>query len=325
MLLASVAASLLSLKLVPRDSRMAISIFFLVRALEILGKKAANNGFIPHVPHAEGLIMALASAQVIWSWLFFRETLEGSYLRFLDHQGGRNKWVQYGYAGLAQWGPHKFFKETTIVEGINKWRKQGGFQTFNQHDFIHRFSSPAGTTTPPSLFPSPFITLTPCELACQILHPDTPYCSLAFIKFFICISTRSPCVWSRVLIASRDLPSASLAPDTYSIDDRDTQGNPSFLLFLSLYCSLAWYTACIVTVYCRYHGSASGAISGFVAGWTVELEKKGRRIELALYVLAQAIPAFAKTLRHYKLIPNIPHVEFPIPLSPWLQSWIVTC
>jgi hypothetical protein len=58
---------------------------------------------------------------------------------------------------------------------------------------------------------------------------------------------------------------------------------------------MAWFAACMAAN-TGWKSELIGSTSGAAGGAMVILEKPGRRIELALYVLAQAIPAAYKTL-----------------------------
>lgn len=73
--------SSLSLLAVPRSSRESISLFVLVRALEIATLKMAARDWIPCWYHADTLLMMLSSAQIIWAWIFHPQSLDRSYLR----------------------------------------------------------------------------------------------------------------------------------------------------------------------------------------------------------------------------------------------------
>jgi hypothetical protein len=50
-------------------------------------------------------------------------------------------------------------------------------------------------------------------------------------------------------------------------------------------------------------------LSGFIASWTILLEQKSRRSELALYVLPRTIDSLLQTMQHRKMLANIPHGE----------------
>lgn len=97
-------------------------------------------------------------------------------------------------------------------------------------------------------------------------------------------------------------------------------------IFLSSYCMWGWLSSCYIHHYLGLSGSVVGYLSGVCAGFNVALEKKNRRIELALYVLAQAIPAFWKCMQDFYGVVSLPHGEvalFAISMSGIMWSYCV--
>jgi hypothetical protein len=293
--LASAVASLAFLFL-PNYSKLGISMFFFVRALEILGKLGCERGILPRINHGDTLLMAVASAQVIWGWLFFRDSVEPSYLHFLDYQGGRYFYVQRAFAVVGQSGSQFLSQQAKLMQELNSWRVKNNF-------------SPIILPEKPQEgynFPSAR------HLACEILHPQTKFCTKDFIEFFRAAYLRALPVYTPVYILPLllfRLKSLIKSPITNSV--ATALGVLRSSLFLASYCSIAWATACCVNNI-AHHSTASGFIAGFVAGLTVAIEKKGRRIELALYVLSQAIPSFTRTMQYYSIFPRIKHAEFAV-------------
>jgi hypothetical protein len=60
-----------------------------------------NNKLIPEIPHADTLLMALSSAEVIWAALFQRPTLDKPYMAFLDHHSGKIMAQKAAYSSLC--------------------------------------------------------------------------------------------------------------------------------------------------------------------------------------------------------------------------------
>lgn len=82
-------------------------------------------------------------------------------------------------------------------------------------------------------------------------------------------------------------------------------------LFLSSYCTASWAVAC-ATTQAGLSNSLKGALAGFAGGSMVAMEKKGRRVELALYVLSQALPSTWRTLVQWGVARTVPHGESAI-------------
>lgn len=236
---------------------------------------------LPASNHFDTLVMALSSAEIIWAWLFRRNTVEPSYLRFLDYQGGRARCVQFGYVDLHYPG-HTIAQRN--LDQINAMRSAEGRGLVD-------------------------LTQPTTQLMCNVLHRDTPFCSIAAWRFWKAAFLRALPVYLPVygipmlLFKHKQLlrqPLQILVP-TISNLLRSS-------MFLSSYCSVCWAVAC-ATTQLGLMSQVKGAISGFCGGCCVAIEKKGRRTELALYVLSQSIPSSWRTLNQLGLVPIIKHGE----------------
>lgn len=85
---ASGLVSGLALGLAPAGARMPVALFGFVRALEVCGRWLWARGLVPRVPHADCLVMVLASVQCVYAWIFEPQSLDPSYLSFLYRFGG---------------------------------------------------------------------------------------------------------------------------------------------------------------------------------------------------------------------------------------------
>jgi len=207
--------------------------------------------------------------------------VEPSYLRFLDHQGGRVPCVQHGYVALHQGDrsiPPKYLAQ------INAARSAEGRGMLDLQQPLQ-------------------------SLMCCVLHRETESCAAATLDFFKKAYLRALPVYLPVyalpvlLFKHRQLlsrPLSILLPTTLNLLRSS--------LFLSSYCTAAWAVAC-ATTQAGLSNSLKGALAGFAGGSMVAMEKKGRRVELALYVLSQALPSSWRTLRQWGVVRTIPHGE----------------
>jgi hypothetical protein len=76
-----------------------------------------------------------------------------------------------------------------------------------------------------------------------------------------------------------------------------------------MYCATCWKTSCILNSYIGTQTHFNGALAGFFGGLMVSIEKRSRRLELALYVLAQAIPSAYRNLVAKGRLPHIRNFE----------------
>ena len=266
---------------IPAEYRVSLAMFFFVRALEIVGSYVVEHGWSPPVPHADTLLMASASAAVIWCWLFHRSALDLSYAHFLDIQSGKPRWMQQAYAE-CHYGNAALFAAHPIVDVAQQQRAKMGLPPLD----------PAST-----------------QLRCDVLHPGQGHVGhlLTFLRDGIlrALPVYIPVyVLPLLVFRMRDIlrsPLRSLSLTSAGIFRSS--------LFLSAYCTACWYTSCVVTTHLHSTTNVNGMICGWVGGCMVLIEKKSRRIELALYVLAQAFPAVYRYLHDRFHVPFVPHAE----------------
>ena len=80
-------------------------------------------------------------------------------------------------------------------------------------------------------------------------------------------------------------------------------------VFLASCGTACWSSACLLTNYLHSPTSFNALVAGWLCGSAVLIEKKSRRIELALYVLAQAVPAAFRCLHDWGYVPRIRHAD----------------
>eukprot|EP01117_Protostelium_nocturnum_P015080 TRINITY_DN5803_c0_g1_i2.p1 TRINITY_DN5803_c0_g1~~TRINITY_DN5803_c0_g1_i2.p1 ORF type:complete len:375 (+),score=113.45 TRINITY_DN5803_c0_g1_i2:615-1739(+) len=267
----------------PKEARGTISIFFLVRAIEVAAKYGAEDGYLPTIEHGDTLLMALASAQVIWAWLYYRESVDSSYLRFLDHQGGRKMVIQEACAMNLKGGPEAILATPKTLTKLNKHRAKLGYSPVEAND--PRFH-------------------------CVNLHPESTSCTLSFIYFLKDAFRRALPVYIPIFVVPQILfKPKTLVTRPFSSIYHVLMGIARSSTFLSMYCGMCWLTSCFITDKVGLRTHLTVAASGFMGGSMVAIEKKNRRIELALYVLSQALPSFYMTLRSMKLAPTFKNSE----------------
>lgn len=274
-LLAGGAAGL-AIFFLPRPARLPLALFMCVRALEVLGRVAERRGLVPNVPHVDAALMSVASAQVLWTWLFNREALTPSYRRFLDVQGGKPREALQGLQDL-------FTRGAVDAVSVNAMRARLGAK------------------------PLPAAAL---RSSCQVLHPLDASCSASFAQFWIRAFVRALRVYLPVYVVPALLFGFKRCLHAPLPTVRHVAvGVARSAAFLASYCSMGYGGVCLQenVVQARHH--LVGAFAGALCGVTVMLEKKARRIELALYVLSHALESFYRTWWRKLGLRPVPHFE----------------
>lgn len=99
-----------------------VALLLAVRAAEISARHHArkHESLVPRAVSANGdvLLMCLASAPVLYCWIFAPDALEPGYLRFLNRQSGKDESVLRGVAASFRKNMARLlFPRTQIARG----------------------------------------------------------------------------------------------------------------------------------------------------------------------------------------------------------------
>jgi hypothetical protein len=279
---------------VPKQLRTSLSLFFFVRAIETLFRMANSFGWIYSIKYGEVFTMILACAEILWSFMFTPENLDPSYNRFISHHVAKSRDVIDAFSGLVDYSnsmePSSLLN-IQALSNINQSRLSKGLSPLDVRDLVDTSSLQ--------------------DLICKIVHENDTSCTIHFLKFiyqsiFRTIPVYLPVYLIPLLIFRfqklKAFPLQTLKSTGISIFQS--------AFFLSSFCGLAWYLMCMSRQYLGLYtgGRFLGHFVG-LSGFTLLLEPKHRRIELALYALTQAIRTFVSYNVSNGLLPNIPNMD----------------
>eukprot|EP00249_Psilotum_nudum_P010784 c22767_g1_i1 orf=1055-1951(+) len=204
--------------------------------------------------------MCLSSAQILSAWILNPESLPASYISFLNKHGGKDNLVVRCIRDMA------FGNYSTDLEKIEKcYRPIGvGFQHM------------------PGM-----------RILCKIIHGNDG-CISHFFRFLAEAYIRALEVYIPVyLIPAIIVHRQALLQKNNDSLLKTALGTARSSLFLSVYCASTWLWTCAL---CRVIGKCSCpvvALATFPSGLAVMIEKKSRRMEIALYCFARALESFA--------------------------------
>ena len=218
---------------------------------------------------------------MVWCWLFHRSALEPAYAHFLDIQGGKPRWVTDAYT-QCHFGNEALFASHPIIDIAQQQRAKLGL--------------------PPLSVESP-------TLRCDVLHPGQGHAAhtLTFLK--------------RALLRALPVYVPVYVLPLLAFRMKDIVRQPGRSLYLTAFRHSALHAvprlmrhsvlvlACLVTNYLNSTTSFNALLAGWLCGASVMIEKKSRRIELALYVLAQAVPAAFRCLHDWGYVPRVRHAD----------------
>ncbi|KAJ8747429.1 hypothetical protein K2173_001011 [Erythroxylum novogranatense] len=249
----------------PNTQHTTLAIYILMRATVLAsrcGIKSKRFGSICKPltwKHGDIFLMCLSSSQILSAYILTQESLPPSYKSFLNKQGGKDLSILQGVKELASGLP------ITSLKAIEKYYKSTGVD----------------------------IKLNPeMKIPCPIIHGKQP-CSKHVLSFFVEAYKRALPVYLPVyLIPALIVHRQGLLKRPYSILAKGLLGTARSSLFLSVYCSSAWFWTCLLFRLVNRCSIPLLAMGTFPTGLALAIEKKSRRIEISLYCLARAIESF---------------------------------
>lgn len=225
------------------------------------------------------------SPQIAYSWIFRPHTLPPSFVRFLNKHGGHDAWY---YASARELGE----------------RTAAGMPLSLMGD--------EGAGVPPmkalALAPASHVAavLASGSHPCDWAHPGTT-CDGNAARFLPGAYARALPVYLPVYI----LPALLVhrrrlltpGPDAAALWAKVLKGAARSSAFLALYCTLAWRGACLGFTATGRITPGGIAASAWTGGLATLVEKKSRRMELALYCVSRALESAALCLPEWGLLP----------------------
>lgn len=278
-----------SIRVTPRETQVAVGSFLIVRSCDIWVRYAANRGYfgerLSSWAHWDVAVMSIASAQVVWAGLLNTPSVSKAYMNFLQRQSGLNVNERLWLTSTLRGKPD-----------INLLGK------FNPGPRIEKALPVTFIRGPP--WPSPPFTLNMFPRILSIFEQ----CFKRSIPVYLPVYGIPLILFRFKRLLTQ--PLAALSSSALGISRSS--------LFLSTYVTTAW---AVLSVLIRYfpNGGPSGhiipTIAGLLSGTSLLVEKKPRRIEIALYVLGQAYQSFFRTW----------HILFPVFKHPGQILLAVSC
>ncbi|GBG34594.1 Transmembrane protein 135 [Hondaea fermentalgiana] len=251
---------------IPRPSRWAITLFALVRAFELQIKLLAARKVLPTLENADTMLMSVASASMLHSWMFSPDTLDPSYVRFLNVHSQMPAPVRESLASIYTGDPLPL-----AALAAARSRMAGSPRVLRE---------PLGADSWPGG---------------ELMHPTMSLAPFA-VKFFVRAMQKSVPVYLPVFSVPILLfYPQSLVKRPVSTVKRVLQGVLRSSIFLSLYCTIGFCSVSamrslgLTRTRAGPFGQTVYMFAGLWAGLATLIEKKNRRIELALYVFSKAV------------------------------------
>ncbi|RUO96091.1 hypothetical protein BC936DRAFT_142649, partial [Jimgerdemannia flammicorona] len=240
-------------------------------------------------------VMMLASAQIIYAFLFEGDTLPKSYFGFLlVHSGWKGD-----FGSLA--APLAF----SIRQTVNKLSRSGASiripKGVSSREYIARHVSPNIATVIPPKLRHEFVL-------CALQHPLYDSCTrskvnLLFREFARALKLYLPL--NGIMTVAFRWNQITSQPEKVLL--RFLQSTFRSALFLTCYVTFGMATPCVVRPAINREGHLIYVLAGVVAGVMVLVEAPGRRLELGLYCLPRALESFWRCMVKWGYARNVPH------------------
>ncbi|CAM6126178.1 unnamed protein product [Calypogeia fissa] len=248
-----------------RHTSMAIYIFMRASVLAArCGIKSKRWGSIcwPLTwKHGDTFLMCLSSSQILYAWIMYPKSLPSSYISFLNKHGG---------------------KDTSIIHAVKALALKKGLPEKLSAVTQHYHSRGVNVDLTSDI-----------KLPCQIIHGGQG-CEEHFLSFIKDSYLRSLPVYLPVyLVPALIVHRQGLFARPLPLLSKTLLGTARSSLFLATYCASAWLWTCWLFRGAGQCNPFLVAAGTFPTGLAVLLEKKSRRMELALYCFSRAIESFA--------------------------------
>ncbi|KAI8466070.1 MAG: hypothetical protein J3K34DRAFT_524830 [Monoraphidium minutum] len=253
----------------PKERHYSLAVYVLLRGITLLIRTGNRPSAPPllrallaptRLEHGDAMLMCACCGQIIYAFIMHPETLPPSYVRFIRKQGAKELFVYQGIQELARRSARRLP--------------------------LHPLSSLAGTPHAAAAAPIP----------CGFFHPGQSCAGHAVSilprNYERALRVYVPVYLLPMLLVHRQ----RLLKEPLPILNKAAFGVARSSLFLSLCISVAFGGACAGHNMLGRTGPSILALSTWVGGLALLVEKKSRRMELALYVLSRSLESFSRCL-----------------------------
>ncbi|EFJ31580.1 hypothetical protein SELMODRAFT_439846 [Selaginella moellendorffii] len=246
----------------PKTRHTSMALYILMRAAVLAarcGVKSKKVGWLfspVSWKHGDVLLMCLSSSQILSAWILKPDTLPSSYVSFLNKHGGKDMSVVRGIRELALREP------LTSLAKIQEHYRDNGTE----------------------------IQLDPTmKVPCTMIHANQ-LCLIHFLQFIGDAYVRSLMVYLPVYLGPAVVVHRQgLLKRPFTILTKSLLGTARSSLFLATYCASAWGWTCLLFRLLNGCNPATLALGTFPTGLALTIEKKSRRMEIALYCFSRAL------------------------------------
>ncbi|KAI9357921.1 hypothetical protein DFJ73DRAFT_656967 [Zopfochytrium polystomum] len=278
------------------SQRLVLGQQILVRGLQAVFNNLKFRGHF-HFAHADSLIFALCTAQVMYSYAMQPSTIPASFYKFIQTTGP----ISEGSLQLARRATHaqQPLDPDAVFEAVVSHPR--GRATMRSLVYAQHFD-PA-TTSAKSMIP------------CELLHPHVDSCNAQGLSVLWGVFRLIfPVYASLNVVPALAFRLGQLANRPWPMLRRIVFNTTRSSLFLGAYVGAYMRLACVIRDLVNAGWLARDHkynywLIGFISSASIFIEDKKRRTELAMYVLPRGVSSVHNLLYNRRLTINVPHFD----------------
>jgi hypothetical protein len=290
----------LSLLFMTKDWHRTLALYMATRAAQCFYNFSKARGYFhfwgSSWAHGDSLLFGLSSSQIMYSYVMRPQALPASYYAFIRKQGPLPEVVLQAVRDNCRG------KDVNVPAVLEYVQSKGGATAMKEVLPYFTDSITGALNKQPTLIPS------------RALHPQTPYWFVWMGYSFWNVAKQIFGVYlSLAIVPAVVMRFQHFTRQPFTVAQKSLISAIWSTIFLSSFCS--WYagTVGITRLFQeRFHMRDHKFIyylAGVVASFSILLEQKNRRSELALYAFPRAADALYSVLYDRKLIISIPQGE----------------
>lgn len=252
-----------------RERRLILSLYLFVRGLEMIYHTLISKKVINEIEHLDTILFTTSCFEIMISWFYYPYSLPKEY----------NKWI----TTMSEVDP--------ILLSLARLQKDGGWNVGQTCDLLNDYSKQLGHNIKDG---NPLYGL----VNCKYLHPFCPEsCTKAHSLVWLRTLKRSMMLYgpvhflpllifkNKILIKDPITSIRKLLIDIFRSSS-----------FLATFVALIWMSICFWRNLLQEDTLIGPVMGAFLCGLSVLIEKKHRRMELALYCIPRALHSIFEKL-----------------------------
>ncbi|ELR19728.1 carrier superfamily protein [Acanthamoeba castellanii str. Neff] len=245
--------------------------------------------------HGDSLLFILTSAQIMYAYVMRPETLPPSYYKFIVRSGPIDE---------------------CVLEGVRRSNRNKPIDVQTLVDYVTKLGTPATIAHAMGFLKSHPDGLLPV-IPCSILHPRTSSCVGHNINTFLSTSKKTlPIYATLTFVPMIVLQFFKLLRNPVTLLSRGHVGHYAragllsslrSTVFLASFCAMYQVIICMQRNFVSRDHRIVYLLAGLISSFSIFIEKKGRRSELALYTLPRAVDSIYMQMLDHKWMGSVPH------------------